>query len=125
MYEKTTYLTEAMLQSMRNPWDSIREKIIHEAMCDKLAHIPNTISVKVVDAKGNKYNPFRTIKKVIFNNPATIIIWGDNTKTIVKCEEGETYDKEKGFLLCWLKGINGSKKMQKELAKWVYKTEEK
>ena len=77
-----------------------------------------------MNVKGEAYHPFREIEKVIFNNPATIIIWSDNSKTVVKCEAGETYDKEKGFLLCWLKGIKGSKKLQKELAKWVY-TEEK
>lgn len=35
------------------------------------------------------------IKKVIFNDPATIILWKDGTKTVVKCQEGDTYDKEK------------------------------
>lgn len=33
-----------------------------------------------------------SIKKIIFNDPATIIIWGNGDKTIVKCGEGETYD---------------------------------
>ena len=78
-------------------------------------------TIKADDLKGEGFMPFREIKKVIFNDPATVIIWSDNTKTVVKCEDGETYDKEKGFLLCWLKGIKGSKKLQKELAKWIYK----
>lgn len=43
------------------------------------------------------------IKKVIFNYPATIVFWKDGTKTIVKCQYGEVYDKEKGIALCFMK----------------------
>lgn len=42
------------------------------------------------------------IKQIIFNNPATIIIWADNTKTIVKCYN-EPFDEEKGFAMAILK----------------------
>lgn len=42
------------------------------------------------------YNP---IKKVIFNDPATIVFWEDGTKTIVKCQEGVTFDPEKGLAM--------------------------
>lgn len=38
------------------------------------------------------------IKRVIFNNPATIILWSDDTKTIVKAEN-ETFDPEKGLAI--------------------------
>ena len=47
------------------------------------------------------------IKKVIFNGPATIILWDDGTKTIVKCKEGDPYSKEAGFALCLLKRLAG------------------
>lgn len=43
------------------------------------------------------------IKKVIFNDPATIIFWSDGTKTVVKCSEGDEFDKEKGILYASLK----------------------
>ena len=62
-----------------------------------------------------------SIKQVIFNNPATIILWNDGTKTVVKAEEGEKYDKEKCFLFCYLKGIVGNKTLLKEFEKWVGK----
>lgn len=41
----------------------------------------------------------RKIKKVIFNDPATIIIWKDGAKTVVKAGEGEKYDPEKGLAM--------------------------
>lgn len=39
------------------------------------------------------------IKKVIFNNPATIVFWSDGTKTVVKCGENDTFDPEKGLAM--------------------------
>lgn len=36
-------------------------------------------------------------KKIIFNGPATIVIWMDDSKTVVKCSENEKYDKKLAF----------------------------
>lgn len=41
-----------------------------------------------------------SIKKVIFSKPATVVIWGDNTKTVVKCADGEEYSEEVGLAMC-------------------------
>lgn len=44
-------------------------------------------------------NPL-TITNVIFNPPATIVFWSDNTKTVVKCDTSlEDYDPEKGIAM--------------------------
>lgn len=51
---------------------------------------------------------FPCVKKVIFNKPATIVIWADDTKTVVKAQKGEKYDKEKGLALCYMKKILGN-----------------
>lgn len=48
-----------------------------------------------------------SIKKVIFHGPATIVIWDDNTKTVVKCMEGEEFDPEKGLAMAISKRIFG------------------
>ena len=42
-------------------------------------------------------------KKVIFNPPATIVIWNDGSKTVVKCGPNDYYDPEKGLALCFMK----------------------
>ena len=39
------------------------------------------------------------IKRVIFNEPATIVYWDDGEKTVVKCKEGERFDPEKGLAI--------------------------
>ena len=44
--------------------------------------------------------------KVIYNPPATIVLWADGTKTVVKAHD-EPYDAEKGFLLCLAKKVWG------------------
>lgn len=49
------------------------------------------------------------IKKVIFNEPATIVFWEDETKTVVKCSENEAFDKEKGLAMAIVKKMLGNK----------------
>lgn len=59
---------------------------------------------------------------VVYDDPATIAFWSDGTKTVVKCSPKDTYDPEKGLLLCIAKKIsdNGEdwyKKIQEKLPK--------
>ena len=49
------------------------------------------------------------VKKVIFNPPATIVYWFDGTKTVVKAQDGEIFDKEKGFAMACTKKFFGNK----------------
>lgn len=57
-----------------------------------------------------EFAPIRDIKveKVIFNKPATIVFWSDNTKTVVVCGKDDTYDKEKGFFIACAKKLFGN-----------------
>ena len=54
-------------------------------------------------------NNIPEVKKVIFNDPATIVYWKDGTKTVVKCQEGDDFDPEKGFAMAFLKKCWGNK----------------
>lgn len=47
------------------------------------------------------------IKKVIFHGPATIVIWADDSKTVVKCMDGEDFDLEKGLAMAICKRVYG------------------
>ena len=61
------------------------------------------------------------IKKVIFNNPATIVMWEDGTKTVVKAE-GEDYDPEKGLAMTIAKKAFGNEgNYYNEFKKWLPK----
>lgn len=60
------------------------------------------------------------IKRVIFNDPATIIYWEDGTKTVVKVQDGEAFDEEKGFAMAVLKKMLGNEgNYYNEIRKWV------
>lgn len=54
------------------------------------------------------YDVRSSIKDVIFNYPATIILWKDGTKTTVKARKGEKYDPEKGFAMAVCKKMFGN-----------------
>lgn len=49
--------------------------------------------------KENKDMGKTYIVKVIFNDPATIVIWSNGMKTVVKAGKGEKYDPEKGLAM--------------------------
>lgn len=74
------------------------------AMVEQQAHPPKPLCVD--------------IQRVIHHAPATIILWDDGDKTIVKCSAGDTYDPEKGFMLAYLKHIYGHTGLRKLLEKW-------
>ena len=65
---------------------------------------------KSVDSFETKQSTNRRVKirDVIFSNPATIVFWDDNTKTVVKTRGGEKYDKEKGLAMAIIKKITGN-----------------
>lgn len=50
----------------------------------------------------------RGIKKVIFNPPATIVFWNDDTKTVVKANN-EPFDWEKGIAMAYVKKMCGNR----------------
>lgn len=49
------------------------------------------------------------IKDVIFNYPATIVLWADGTKTVVKCQADDEFDPEKGLAMAIAKKALGNK----------------
>lgn len=65
-----------------------------------------------MEAQLNNFDTFGTkvpkIKNVIFNPPATIVFWEDNTKTVVKAEN-EPFDPEKGLTMAFMKKTLGNK----------------
>ena len=60
------------------------------------------------------------IKNVIFNDPATVVMWSDGTKTVVKCQPGDVYSRETGLALCIAKKFLGNKSNFNETFKrWI------
>ena len=66
------------------------------------------------------------IKKVIFNDPCTIVLWRDGTKTIVRCGEDDIFDPEKGLAMAISKKALGNKRNYYEVFKeWLPKEKER
>lgn len=62
----------------------------------------------------------REIKKVIFNEPATIVFWADGTKTVVKCSKDDEFDPEKGLAMAIAKKFFGNENgYSKNIKKWT------
>lgn len=62
------------------------------------------------------------IKRVIFNDPATIVLWADGTKTIVKCQrnKGDTFSKETGLAMAIAKRAYGNEgKFNEIFNRWL------
>ena len=73
-----------------------------------------------------KYNQYKVpkISKVIFNDPATIVYWEDKTKTVVKCNEADEFDEEKGLAMAIAEKYFGGYMPLKRMVKKYRKVEE-
>lgn len=60
---------------------------------------------KIKEAPGKAH----LIKDVIFNPPATVVLWVDGTKTVVKTQCGDEFDPEKGLAMAIAKKALGNK----------------
>ncbi len=92
-----------------------------------LWHIPNShYGVNPVYGKDNlKKTYLGMIKKVIFNDPATIVLWSDGTKTVVKCNPEDKFDPEKGLAMACMKKLFGNKGYYNDIfRKWLPEEED-
>lgn len=73
-------------------------------------------------ALNSVYGTGLVIKNVIFNDPATIVFWTDGTKTVVKCQDGDEFDPEKGLAMAIVKKVFGNQgNYFNEIKKWTDK----
>ena len=82
--------------------------------------IKKEISEDGIIQKGSRSVP--EIEKVIFDNPATIVLWGDGTKTVVKLQSDDpaAFDKEKGLITAIAKKALGNEdRYYEELKKYL------
>lgn len=113
-------MNKITIAELRFPVDEeTRRKIIdkwrHQDQIDAMRYIFNDIhSLESLHRKLSL-----EIKKVIFNDPATIVFWMDNTKTVVKAEN-EDFDPEKGLAMAIAKKAFGNKgNYFNEIKKWT------
>lgn len=84
------------------------------AMIDEIEHIYGelpTIHGHIISSgveSGKTRRHIDNIKKVVFNDPATIVMWSDGSKTVVKCQPGDKYSEELGLAMCIAKKYYGN-----------------
>ena len=138
--ETLTPETELIIRDHGNLWVS-RHKLAthtHAELASILDQVKRKYNLEVEDCiktcllDSSLYSYFKPnttklpkIKNVIFNEPATIVLWADGTKTVVKCQEGEGYDPEKGMAMAISKKALGNKGNYCEVfKKWLPEEEE-
>lgn len=100
-------------------WD--QTKSLTEACTAIFTHVIREFNLD----NANIHNGVPEITKVVFNNPATIVLWDDCTKTVVKCQGDDIYSKETGLALCIAKKALGNKSNFNEVfKKWIPEEEE-
>ena len=95
----TITLDKTLVTTVENPWYQYGKLNDNSNI---LVPIDDTISIteEYLSYKQEK----ATIKNVIFSGPATIVIWSDGDKTIVKKSDCEAeIDKEKGLAMAIIK----------------------
>lgn len=105
-------------------YDTLKETIAEAAKKYGFTYSIRTPYSKSYSSVDNSYkNGFKclpSIKNVYFNPPATVVLWDDDTKTIVKCQKGDVYSKETGLALCITKKALGNKSNFNDIfKKWI------
>lgn len=125
-------------------FEMLNNSMIHDITINKDYRLDNTNTIDVdisATMTPNSYNysmihditinkdsaimtPNYGIKKVIFNDPATIVYWTDGTKTVVKCCENDAFNKETGLAMAFMKKkLGNDNTFHKVFKKWVPKEE--
>lgn len=89
--------------------DEVLAILLKKDIEEECKKIKEEIKKEELERRRGEINLFiSTIDKVIFNKNATIVFWKNGEKTVVKCQKGETFDKEKGLALCIIKYLFGN-----------------
>lgn len=92
-----------------------QSKVLIKGVLENIFDTGTTDKLKYTLQSWNALLANLTPKKVIFNDPATIVMWKDGTKTVVKCGENDIFDAEKGLALCFMKKAINNDKLYKKI----------
>ena len=86
----------------------------------KILNSTNFEEIRQLTSMFNSRPTLPSIKNVYFNDPVTVVLWDDGSKTIVKCQDGDTYSRETGLALCISKKALGNKPNFNDIfKKWI------
>ena len=123
-YAKSMVIVEGISKIMaekekksKHSGDQIMASLYAESLIPRIAY--NEITKKNGYASPDVSTVY--ITNVIFNEPATVVCWSDNTKTIVKAID-EPFDEEKGLAMAIAKKALGNRgNYYNHIKKWIDK----
>ena len=84
--------------------DSMLDYLLKDIIHEKAKEAEKELDYHIKQEAKKKVKAFNNrIKRIIFNDPVTVVFWTNGDKTTVKCQPGETYDREKGLALAIIK----------------------
>lgn len=84
--------------------DSMLDYLLKDIIHEKAKEAEKELDYHIKQEAKKKVRAFNNrIKRVIFSDPVTVILWTNGDKTTVRCQPGETFDKEKGLALAIIK----------------------
>lgn len=107
---------------MQTVYKELEQEINNSFLENELAEdeIDNDLNLirMIEELEAEEQYDYLAFEKIIFNNPATIVIWADGTRTVVKACKEDKFDKGVGLKTALLQRVFG-KGIDKEINKIV------
>lgn len=107
---------------MQTVYKELEQEINSSFLENELAEdeIDNDLNLirMIEELEAEEQYDYLALEKIIFNNPATIVIWADGTRTVVKACKEDKFDKGVGLKTALLQRVFG-KDIDKEINKIV------
>ena len=107
---------------MQTVYKELEQEIANSFLENELAEdeIDNDLNLirMIEELEAEEQYDYLAFEKIIFNNPATIVIWADGTRTVVKACKEDKFDKGVGLKTALLQRVFG-KDIDKEINKIV------
>ena len=94
------------------------DKIVTQKTISKVSVNPTTKIPGNFYIEKNSSTKMIYIKKVLYNNPVTVVWWSDGTVTRNRCPENVTYNPDTGLLFCITKRLLGNNDVAEIFNAW-------
>lgn len=107
---------------MQTVYKELEQEIVNSFLEDELKEdeIDNDLNLirMIEELEAEEQCDYLAYERIIFNDPATIVIWADGTRTVVKACKEDKFDKGVGLKTALLQRVFG-KDIDKEINKIV------
>ena len=117
-HDGTTWSTELRMTVPRESHGDLAERsALDRSISDSMKRLLERLSLgysispeHIKSGVRTERTSYQVPEKVIYNYPATIALWSDGTKTVVKAHDGDHYDERFGLLMALLRKARNNKR---------------